>query len=94
MVKNVASVVADLDPEDFYLLSGVEQGMRFSEWVNRGKLPEYANLTREDGRAFLDVAPRVPVRTEVHRYPLNEANQALEGLRQGRFAGAAVLTPN
>jgi RIO kinase 2 len=48
MVENVASVVADLESEDFYLLSGVEQGMRFSEWVNRGKLPEYASLTPEE----------------------------------------------
>ncbi len=34
MVQNVAGVMRA--PEDFYLLSGVEQGMRFSEWVNRG----------------------------------------------------------
>ena len=54
MVKNVASVVAELDPEDFYLLSGVEQGMRFSEWVNREKLPDYANLTAEEVDYRLD----------------------------------------
>ncbi|GAB6862814.1 serine/threonine-protein kinase RIO2 [Haloplanus litoreus] len=54
MVENVARVVADLDPEDFYLLSGVEQGMRFSEWVNRGKLPEYADLTPEEVDYRLD----------------------------------------
>jgi len=54
MVKNVASVVAELEPEDFYLLSGVEQGMRFSEWVNREKLPDYANLTAEEVDYRLD----------------------------------------
>ncbi|MFB6161144.1 MAG: serine/threonine-protein kinase RIO2 [Haloferacaceae archaeon] len=54
MVRNVAGVVADLEPEDFYLLSGVEQGMRFSEWVRRGKLPEYAGLTPEDVEYRLD----------------------------------------
>ena len=48
MVRNVAGDMAELDPEDFYLLSGVEQGMRFSEWVRRDKIPEYANLTREE----------------------------------------------
>lgn len=48
MVRNVAGVIADLEPEDFYLLSGVEHGMRFSEWVDRGKLPEYADLTEEE----------------------------------------------
>lgn len=39
MVRNVAGDMAELDPEDFYLLSGVEQGMRFSEWVRRDKIP-------------------------------------------------------
>ena len=54
MVRNVAGVMAELEPEDFYLLSGVEQGMRFSEWVNRGKLPELANLTSEEVGYRLD----------------------------------------
>jgi RIO kinase 2 len=54
MVRNVAGLIAELEPEDFYLLSGVEQGMRFSEWVNRGKLPEYANLTPENVDYRLD----------------------------------------
>ncbi|WP_247729468.1 serine/threonine-protein kinase RIO2 [Halovivax limisalsi] len=48
MVRNVASLLPELDDEDFYLLSGVEQGMRFSEWVNREKLPEFASLTPEE----------------------------------------------
>ncbi|SEO46651.1 RIO kinase 2 [Halogranum amylolyticum] len=48
MVRNIASVMAELEPEDFYLLSGVEHGMRFSKWVNREKLPDYANLTGEE----------------------------------------------
>jgi propanol-preferring alcohol dehydrogenase len=50
-----------------------------------------ANLTREDGEAFLKVAPEVPVKTAVHLYSLEQANQALEDLRQGKFEGAAVL---
>jgi RIO kinase 2 len=54
MVRNIAAVMADLEPEDFYLLSGVEQGMRFSEWVNREKLPDYADLTREETSYRID----------------------------------------
>jgi RIO kinase 2 len=54
MVRNVASEMAALEPADFYLLSGVEQGMRFSEWVNRGKLPEFADLTPENVAYRLD----------------------------------------
>ncbi len=52
-----------------------------------------ANLTRDDAREFLALAPQVPVRTEVHRYPLEAAGQALEDLRAGRFEGAAVIEP-
>lgn len=54
MVQNVASQMADLEPEDFHLLSGVEQGMRFSEWVRRDKLPDYADLTPEEVEYRLD----------------------------------------
>jgi alcohol dehydrogenase, propanol-preferring len=50
-----------------------------------------ANLTRRDGEEFIALAPQVPVRTEVSVYPLEEANQALDDLRAGRFRGAAVL---
>jgi alcohol dehydrogenase, propanol-preferring len=50
-----------------------------------------ANLTREDGREFLALAPQVPVRTEVQVFPLEQANEALERLRRGEIRGAAVL---
>ena len=52
-----------------------------------------ANLTRADGIEFLELAPRVPVRTRVTAYPLEQAGRALEDLRAGRFAGAAVVVP-
>ena len=48
MVQNVASVMTELEPEDFHLLSGVEQGMRFSEWVATGKIPEFSRLDDEE----------------------------------------------
>lgn len=52
-----------------------------------------ANLTREDGARFLALAPRIPVRTKVESFPLEQANEALDRLRAGRITGAAVLTP-
>ena len=55
-------------------------------------LRSVANLTRRDGDEFLALAPRVPVRTEVRAYALEEANAALGDLRAGRLRGAAVLT--
>ena len=50
-----------------------------------------ANLTRRDGEEFLALAPKVPVRTEVQAFPLEEANEALVRLREGSIRGAAVL---
>ncbi len=61
-------------------------------WMERS-IRSVANLTRRDGEEFLALAPRVPVRTTVSAYPLAAANQALDDLRAGRFAGAAVLVP-
>jgi alcohol dehydrogenase, propanol-preferring len=54
-------------------------------------LRSVANLTRADGADFLQLAPAVPVRTEIGPYPLERANEALEALRSGRVRGAAVL---
>ncbi|HRT32608.1 MAG TPA: alcohol dehydrogenase, partial [Anaerolineae bacterium] len=59
-------------------------------WEER-HIRSVANLTRQDGEEFLALAPRVPVRTTVRRYPLAAANTALDDLRHGRFEGAAVL---
>jgi propanol-preferring alcohol dehydrogenase len=52
-----------------------------------------ANLTREDAREFLELAPMVPVRATAHVYPLERAAEALEDLRAGRFEGSAVVVP-
>ena len=52
-----------------------------------------ANLTRDDAREFLALAPKVPVKTTVVPMKLAEANTALDDLRAGRLTGAAVLIP-
>jgi propanol-preferring alcohol dehydrogenase len=54
-------------------------------------LRSVANLTRADAEEFLAIAPKVPVRTEVTTFPLEEANEALDRLRSGNLRGAAVL---
>jgi propanol-preferring alcohol dehydrogenase len=56
-------------------------------------LRSIANLTRRDGEEFLALAPRVPVRTSTEPFRLEEANEALARLREGRITGAAVLVP-
>jgi alcohol dehydrogenase, propanol-preferring len=52
-----------------------------------------ADLTRAGGREFLELAPRVPIRTHVTSYALARADEALADLRAGRIAGAAVVEP-
>ncbi|MFZ5470128.1 MAG: zinc-dependent alcohol dehydrogenase family protein [Myxococcota bacterium] len=52
-----------------------------------------ANLTREDAREFLELAPKVPVQVSVTPFALEDANQALAALREGCLEGAAVLVP-
>jgi alcohol dehydrogenase, propanol-preferring len=50
-----------------------------------------ANLTRRDGEELLALAPKVPIRTEIQVFPLEQANEALDHLRGGRIRGSAVL---
>jgi len=50
-----------------------------------------ANLTRKDGEELLEIAPKVPVTTEIEVFPLERANEALARLREGKLQGAAVL---
>ncbi len=61
-------------------------------WGER-EIVSVANLTRGDAEAFLALAPEVPVRTTVERYPLAQANAVLDRLRRGDVRGAAVLVP-
>jgi propanol-preferring alcohol dehydrogenase len=61
-------------------------------WEER-QLLSVANLTRQDGLDFLSLAAPMGIVTKTTAYPLQQANQALEDLRAGRFVGAAVLIP-
>ncbi len=60
-------------------------------WGERA-LRSVANLTRRDGDEFMELAPRVPVRTQIREFRLEEANEALQHLRAGELHGAAVLS--
>jgi alcohol dehydrogenase, propanol-preferring len=61
-------------------------------WQERA-IGSVANLTRQDGAEFLELAARIPVQTRTKKFPLEEANEALAQLRAGEFEGAAVLVP-
>jgi propanol-preferring alcohol dehydrogenase len=61
-------------------------------WGERS-IRSVANLTRRDGVEFLALAERIPVQTQVERFALADANEALGRLRKGALTGAAVLVP-
>lgn len=61
-------------------------------WGERS-IVSVANLTRRDGEEFLEIAPRIPIVTEVQTFQLEKANEALDALRSGRITGAGVLVP-
>jgi propanol-preferring alcohol dehydrogenase len=60
-------------------------------WGERS-IGSVANLTRQDGQDFLDLAARIPLAVQVELFPLSQANEALARLRSGKLSGAAVLT--
>lgn len=61
-------------------------------WAER-ELVSVANLTRRDGREFLELAGRIGIEPTTTLYELRDANRALDDLRRGRVDGAAVLIP-
>jgi propanol-preferring alcohol dehydrogenase len=61
-------------------------------WEER-QLVSVANLTRQDGLDFLNVARQANIRTETTAFPLSAANEVLAKLRAGELLGAAVLEP-
>src|SRR5207253_4855448 len=92
----VPAALKGLDPGGVVVCAGIHMSdiPSFSYdllWMER-QIRSVANLTRRDGEEFLRIAPKVPVRTEVHPYPLDSATTGLAGLAQGRIEGAAVLT--
>jgi len=50
-----------------------------------------ANNTRQDGKDFLRVAAEIPIRTHVQIFSLQDANRALNALKNDAIPGAAVL---
>jgi propanol-preferring alcohol dehydrogenase len=54
-------------------------------------LRSVANSTRQDAEELLQIAAQIPIRTEVHAFPLQEANQALQALKASQIDGAAAV---
>ena len=68
-------------------------GFPYEQLWGERSIASVANLTRADGREFMEAAAQVPVKTRTTEFALNQANEALDALRSGRIEGAAVLVP-
>ena len=92
----VPAALAALEPGGIVVCGGIHMSpiptFDYDLLWHERRIGSVANLTRRDGEEFLELAPRVPVQTHINTYPLEDANDALEDLRAGRFRGAAVLT--
>lgn len=103
---DAAIVFAPVGPLMVEALKATDKGGRVvSAGIHMSPIPEFeykylwgerslhsvANLDRKDGQEFMKKAPEAGIETTVKVYPLEEANQALDDLRNGRLQGAAVL---
>jgi len=59
-------------------------------WYEK-ELKSVANVARQDAIEFLPLAAEIGITPEVQEFELEQANQALVLLKQGRIQGAAVL---
>jgi propanol-preferring alcohol dehydrogenase len=66
---------------------------RYADLWRERTIRSVANLTRQDGYELLELAPKVPIKTTVTTYGLEQTEEALADLRAGRFEGTAVVVP-
>jgi propanol-preferring alcohol dehydrogenase len=93
----VPQALRQLAPGGTVVCAGIHMtdipSFRYDDLWRERQIRSVANLTREDGYAFLKLAAEVPVKTTVTTYPLEATEQALADLRAGRFEGTAVVIP-
>jgi propanol-preferring alcohol dehydrogenase len=65
--------------------------MKYELLYHERVLRSVANSTRQDAQDFLKLAAKVPVKTEIQLYDLNDVNHALDDLKHSRIRGAGVV---
>lgn len=93
----VPAALRALAPGGSVICAGIHMSdipsFRYQDLWQERTIRSVANLTRQDGAEFLELARKVPVRTTVTTYPLADAERALGDLRAGDIEGTAVLIP-
>jgi alcohol dehydrogenase, propanol-preferring len=93
----VPQALGNLAPGGLVVTAGIHMSdipsFPYEDLWHERSVRSVANLTRNDGEEFLALAPKVPVRTTITTYPLDQAEQALRDLRAGAFEGSAVIVP-
>ena len=93
----IPTALRALDPGGSVVCAGIHMSeipaFSYDDLWGERQIRSVANLTRQDAEEFLALAPKVPVRTTVTTYRLDQAEQALADLRAGRFTGSAVVVP-
>jgi alcohol dehydrogenase, propanol-preferring len=91
----VPEALKALDKGSTLVLGGIHMSpiprMEYALLYGERVVRTVANNTREDGRDFLEEAARIPVRTRVQTFPLDQANEALIALKKDAIRGAGVL---
>jgi alcohol dehydrogenase, propanol-preferring len=73
---------------DLHVWQGLDYGLHL--WQEK-EIKSVANVTRQDVREFLDLAALIPIHPEIQEYPLEQANLALQELKERKIRGAKVL---
>lgn len=93
----IPKALGDVRPGGRVVCAGIHMsdvpGFPYALLFGEREIVSVAHLTRDDARGFLERAARTRIHTHTHRYPLDQAQTALDDLRAGRFDGAAVLVP-
>jgi propanol-preferring alcohol dehydrogenase len=99
--KPVVEALKNLEPGGRLVINAIRKEEIDKEYLLTLRYPEHlwlekeiksvANVARQDITEFLELASRIPIRPEVQEFPLEEANQALVELKQGKIRGAKVL---
>jgi propanol-preferring alcohol dehydrogenase len=66
-------------------------GFPYADLWREKSIRSVTNLTRQDGEEFLALAPKIPIKTKVTTYPLEQVEDALNHIRSGDLEGAAVV---